>query len=60
MLCVRRKKRYIGNFAVLAGDLKTRTRCREYLQWLLAQRRGSVPPGRTSPRGGREGVGRWG
>jgi len=33
---------YIGNYAVLAGDGKQRKRCREYLQWLLAQRRGSI------------------
>jgi hypothetical protein len=33
---------YIGNYAVLAGTLKQRKRCREFLQWLLAQRRGSI------------------
>ena len=32
---------YIGNFAVLAGTGKQRKRCREFLQWLLAQRRGA-------------------
>merc|ERR1719473_1090290 len=33
---------YIGNYAVLAGTGKQRKRCREFLQWLLAQRRGSI------------------
>lgn len=33
---------YIGNYAVLAGTKEERTRAREYMQWLLAQRRGSV------------------
>merc|ERR1719201_1946775 len=33
---------YIGNYAVLAGTGKERKRCREFLQWLLAQRRGSI------------------
>ena len=34
---------YIGNFAVLAGTGKQRKRCREFLQWLLAQRRDFLP-----------------
>jgi rRNA processing protein Krr1/Pno1 len=33
---------YIGNYAVLAGTGAQRKRCREFLQWLLAQRRGSI------------------
>eukprot|EP00928_Gymnodinium_smaydae_P034692 TRINITY_DN2452_c1_g1_i1.p1 TRINITY_DN2452_c1_g1~~TRINITY_DN2452_c1_g1_i1.p1 ORF type:complete len:735 (-),score=183.67 TRINITY_DN2452_c1_g1_i1:147-2351(-) len=33
---------YVGNIAFIAGDLKERRRCREFLQWLLQQRRGSV------------------
>eukprot|EP00929_Paragymnodinium_shiwhaense_P088680 TRINITY_DN489_c0_g3_i1.p2 TRINITY_DN489_c0_g3~~TRINITY_DN489_c0_g3_i1.p2 ORF type:complete len:607 (+),score=174.13 TRINITY_DN489_c0_g3_i1:83-1903(+) len=33
---------YVGNIAFIAGTYKERKRCREYLQWLLAQRRGSV------------------
>merc|ERR1719271_1378187 len=33
---------YIGNYACLAGKKKERDRCREYLQWLLGQRRGSI------------------
>merc|ERR1712232_762843 len=33
---------YVGNIAFIAGTYKERKRCREYLSWLLAQRRGSV------------------
>jgi len=33
---------YVGHVAFIAGTIKERTRCREFIQWLLAQRRGSV------------------
>lgn len=33
---------YVGHVAFIAGTGKERKRCREFLQWLLAQRRGSV------------------
>merc|ERR1719482_1035364 len=33
---------YIGNYACMAGTAKERKRCREFLQWLLGQRRGSI------------------
>jgi len=33
---------YVGHVAFIAGDLKQRRRCREFIDWLLAQRRGSV------------------
>mmetsp|Transcript_83426 Transcript_83426/g.202286 ORF Transcript_83426/g.202286 Transcript_83426/m.202286 type:complete len:612 (-) Transcript_83426:255-2090(-) len=33
---------YVGHVAFIAGTLKERRRCREFIQWLLAQRRGSV------------------
>jgi hypothetical protein len=33
---------YVGHTAFIAGDKKERTRCHEYIGWLLAQRRGSV------------------
>merc|ERR1719384_1634673 len=33
---------YVGHVAFIAGTLKERRRCREFVQWLLAQRRGSV------------------
>merc|ERR1719215_1814802 len=33
---------YVGHVAFIAGTLKERKRCREFLTWLLAQRRGSV------------------
>jgi len=33
---------YVGNVAFLAGTRDERRRCREFLEWLLAQRRGSV------------------
>jgi len=33
---------YVGHVAFIAGDQKERRRCREFLGWLLAQRRGSV------------------
>mmetsp|Transcript_41639 Transcript_41639/g.89389 ORF Transcript_41639/g.89389 Transcript_41639/m.89389 type:complete len:635 (+) Transcript_41639:50-1954(+) len=33
---------YVGHVAFIAGNLKERTRCKEFLSWLLAQRRGSV------------------
>merc|ERR1712048_1081828 len=32
---------YVGHFAFIAGDLKERRRCREFINWLLAQRKGS-------------------
>eukprot|EP00929_Paragymnodinium_shiwhaense_P056308 TRINITY_DN28182_c0_g2_i2.p1 TRINITY_DN28182_c0_g2~~TRINITY_DN28182_c0_g2_i2.p1 ORF type:complete len:228 (+),score=50.20 TRINITY_DN28182_c0_g2_i2:711-1394(+) len=33
---------YVGHVAYICGTLAERTRCREYLKWLLAQRRGPV------------------
>jgi len=33
---------YIGQVAFMAGTLKERRRCREFITWLLQQRRGSV------------------
>merc|ERR1719210_3215126 len=33
---------YVGHVAFIAGTLKERKLCREFVQWLLAQRRGSV------------------
>merc|ERR1719321_1374905 len=33
---------YVGNYACLAGKESERKRCREFLQWLLGQRRGSI------------------
>eukprot|EP00439_Symbiodinium_sp_Y106_P052659 s3420_g7.t1 len=33
---------YVGHVAFIAGDLKERKRCKQFIDWLLAQRRGSV------------------
>merc|ERR1719357_1402361 len=33
---------YVGHVAFIAGTLKERRRCREFVNWLLLQRRGSV------------------
>merc|ERR1719512_311618 len=33
---------YVGHVAFIAGTLKERKRCKEFISWLLAQRRGSV------------------
>merc|ERR1719512_350608 len=33
---------YVGHVAFIAGTLKERRRCKEFIGWLLAQRRGSV------------------
>merc|ERR1719436_693188 len=33
---------YVGHCAFIAGTLKERRRCKEFIRWLLAQRRGSV------------------
>merc|ERR1719507_479964 len=33
---------YVGNVAFIAGTLKERRRCKEFIGWLLQQRRGSV------------------
>jgi len=33
---------YVGHVAFIAGTLKERNRCREFIEWLLMQRRGSV------------------
>jgi len=33
---------YVGHVAFIAGTLKERRRCKEFVNWLLAQRRGSV------------------
>merc|ERR1719281_2369190 len=41
---------YVGNYACLAGTREERKRCREFLQWLLAQRRGSITVSDTGRR----------
>mmetsp|Transcript_43786 Transcript_43786/g.79143 ORF Transcript_43786/g.79143 Transcript_43786/m.79143 type:complete len:644 (-) Transcript_43786:152-2083(-) len=33
---------YVGHVAFIAGELKDRKRCKQFIDWLLAQRRGSV------------------
>merc|ERR1719235_2613057 len=33
---------YVGHVAFIAGTLKERKRCKEFINWLLAQRKGSV------------------
>merc|ERR1719379_2577047 len=33
---------YVGHVCFIAGDLKQRRRCREFISWLLQQRKGSV------------------
>merc|ERR1740123_1251421 len=33
---------YVGHVAFIAGSLKERKRCKEFISWLLQQRRGSV------------------
>jgi len=33
---------FVGNVAFIAGDYKERRRCRDFIDWLLAQRRGMV------------------
>jgi len=33
---------YVGHIAFIAGDLKDRRRCQDFIGWLLQQRRGSV------------------
>merc|ERR1719235_365705 len=33
---------YVGHVAFMAGTLKERKRCKEFINWLLAQRRGQV------------------
>jgi len=33
---------YVGHIAFIAGDLKERRRCKDFIGWLLQQRRGSV------------------
>merc|ERR1719343_1490834 len=33
---------YVGHVAFMAGTLKERRRCKEFIDWLLAQRRGAV------------------
>jgi len=41
---------YVGNYACMAGIGKERKRCREFLQWLLGQRRGSITVSDTDRR----------
>eukprot|EP00927_Polykrikos_kofoidii_P054299 TRINITY_DN48735_c0_g1_i1.p1 TRINITY_DN48735_c0_g1~~TRINITY_DN48735_c0_g1_i1.p1 ORF type:complete len:930 (+),score=164.06 TRINITY_DN48735_c0_g1_i1:99-2888(+) len=41
---------YVGNVAYVAGSRQERRRCREFVQWLLQQRRGSVTIGEVSRR----------
>jgi len=33
---------YVGHVSFMAGELKERRRCKEFIEWLLAQRRGSL------------------
>merc|ERR1719223_2386135 len=41
---------YVGHTAFMAGTLKERRRCREFISWLLQQRRGQVTVSGTSDR----------
>jgi hypothetical protein len=41
---------YVGHVAFIAGNYAQRKRCREFINWLLAQRRGSVTIGDISRR----------
>jgi len=41
---------YVGNYACMAGTGKERKRCREFLQWLLGQRKGSITVSDTDRR----------
>eukprot|EP00928_Gymnodinium_smaydae_P017003 TRINITY_DN1645_c1_g5_i1.p1 TRINITY_DN1645_c1_g5~~TRINITY_DN1645_c1_g5_i1.p1 ORF type:complete len:667 (-),score=172.88 TRINITY_DN1645_c1_g5_i1:106-1833(-) len=41
---------YVGHVAFMAGTRKERRRCREFIDWLLAQRRGSVTVSDVSKR----------
>ncbi|CAJ1425560.1 unnamed protein product [Effrenium voratum] len=41
---------YVGHVAFIAGDLKERKRCKQFIDWLLAQRRGSVTVGDVQDR----------
>lgn len=41
---------YVGHVAFMAGTLKERRRCREFIDWLLSQRRGQVTVGDISER----------
>ncbi|CAK0838125.1 unnamed protein product, partial [Prorocentrum cordatum] len=41
---------YVGFVAFIAGTLKERARCREFIVWLLQQRRGSVTIARAEAR----------
>lgn len=41
---------YVGHVAFMAGTLKERRRCKEFIEWLLQQRRGQVTVGDVSKR----------
>jgi len=41
---------YVGHVAFMAGTIKERRRCREFIEWLLQQRRGQVTVGDVSQR----------
>merc|ERR1719253_928295 len=41
---------YVGNWVHFAGTAEERKRIKEYLQWLLSQRRGEVTVGSVSKR----------
>jgi len=41
---------YVGHAAFIAGTLKERKRCKDFVNWLLQQRRGSVTVGDVSRR----------
>merc|ERR1719512_355487 len=41
---------YVGHVAFIAGTLKERRRCKEFINWLLQQRRGSVTIGDIASR----------
>mmetsp|Transcript_42722 Transcript_42722/g.98902 ORF Transcript_42722/g.98902 Transcript_42722/m.98902 type:complete len:630 (-) Transcript_42722:130-2019(-) len=41
---------YVGHVAFMAGTLKERRRCKEFIEWLLQQRRGQVTVNNVSQR----------
>lgn len=41
---------YVGHVCFMAGSLKERRRCREFIEWLLSQRKGQVTVGDVSSR----------
>merc|ERR1712048_988304 len=41
---------YVGHVAFMAGTLKERRRCKEFIEWLLSQRKGQVTVNDASSR----------